>query len=418
MHVTSAAGIVRFNKLVLGQRHLIRRLYFSPISQSLTDSSQHNHINNIGQNIKRTFSVKAQQLNDSIARSSLASPLIVITICVLAESGGVGQMSLLRVLIGIPYCILAWLDEPVPELQVFTLQKLNEVVDEFWAEISEHIEKIEVPYEDKNFSHRNLAALVASKVFYHLGSYQDSLYFALGAAGLFDVNSSSQYVTTIVAKCIDHYTKLRLVKIAKEKKALGKAFDDGNFVITGHPELIPSESVMLTLSGLDGGRKMDAISRPMNPNEPVDPRLEQIVDRMFQRCFDHGQFKQALGIALETRRMDVFEKSILSSDDVLGMLSYAFKETRDEEVDATIADNVGADIVELVQYFDARKSSDEDKRAEMRLAFELLTHLTDRTDTAVVLWMTFGRMIGWLCPPRDKFVAVRSLKASTAVVIQ
>ncbi|CAG0921363.1 unnamed protein product [Notodromas monacha] len=49
---------------------------------------------------------------------------------------------------------------------------------------------------------------------------------------------------------------------------------------------------------------------------------------------------------------------------------------------------------------------------------ELLTHLTDRTDTAVVLWMTFGRMIGWLCPPRDKFVAVRSLKASTAVVIQ
>ncbi|CAG0919675.1 unnamed protein product [Notodromas monacha] len=223
--------------------------------------------------------------------------------------------------------ILAWLDEPVPELQVFTLQKLNEVVDEFWAEISEHIEKIEVLYEDKNFSHRNLAALVASKVFYHLGSYQDSLYFALGAAGLFDVNSSSQYVTTIVAKCIDHYTKLRLVKIAKEKKALGKAFDDGNFVITGQPELIPSESVMLTLSGLDGGRKMDAISRPMNPNEPVDPRLEQIVDRMFQRCFDHGQFKQALGIALETRRMDVFEKSILSSDDVLGMLSYAFKVT-------------------------------------------------------------------------------------------
>lgn len=45
----------------------------------------------------------------------------------------------------------------------------------------------------------------------------------------------------------------------------------------------------------------------------IDPRLEAVVDRMLLRCFEDGQFKQALGIAIETRRMDVFEKAILSS---------------------------------------------------------------------------------------------------------
>ena len=47
--------------------------------------------------------------------------------------------------------------------------------------------------------------------------------------------------------------------------------------------------------------------------------------RMFQRCFDDKQYKQAVGIALETRRIDVFENAILQSDDVPGMLAYSLK---------------------------------------------------------------------------------------------
>jgi hypothetical protein len=45
----------------------------------------------------------------------------------------------------------------------------------------------------------------------------------------------------------------------------------------------------------------------------IDPRLVAIVDRMFQRCLDDGQYRQALGLALETRRMDIFEKAIKQS---------------------------------------------------------------------------------------------------------
>lgn len=171
------------------------------------------------------------------------------------------------------------LDEEDPELKIFALKKLNVIVDEFWAEISDAIEKIEVLNENESFPHRQLASLVASKVYYHLGSFEDSLTYALGAGELFDVTSTSEYVETTVAKCIDYYTKLR-VHNAEAKE------DD---------------------------------------QKVIDPRLEAVVDRMLQRCFNDGQFKQAVGIALETRRMDVFKMAIVNSDDVAGMLSYSLK---------------------------------------------------------------------------------------------
>ena len=66
-------------------------------------------------------------------------------------------------------------------------------------------------YEDKIYPSevRQLAALVASKVYFHMGSYEDSLSYALGAGALFDMTQGSQYVETIIAKCIDSYTARR-----------------------------------------------------------------------------------------------------------------------------------------------------------------------------------------------------------------
>ncbi|XP_034238410.1 26S proteasome non-ATPase regulatory subunit 1 [Thrips palmi] len=173
--------------------------------------------------------------------------------------------------------VISLLDEPMSELKVFALKKLDTIVDEFWPEISEAILKIEILHEDKTFDQHKLAALVASKVYYHLGSFEDSLNFALGAGDLFDVMSRSEYVDTTIAKCIDFYTQYRN-------------------------------------TNAEGGKQKE-----------IDPRLAAIVDRMFQRCLDDGQYRQALGLALETRRMDIFEKAIKQSDDVGGMLHYAFQ---------------------------------------------------------------------------------------------
>ncbi|XP_057651046.1 26S proteasome non-ATPase regulatory subunit 1 [Diorhabda carinulata] len=174
--------------------------------------------------------------------------------------------------------IISLLDEPRSELKVFALKKLDSIVGEFWPEISEAIEKIEILHEDKVFQQHQLAALVASKVYYHLGAFEDSLTYALGAGDLFDVNARSEYVETTLAKCIDYYTQQRI--------ALAEGYKDA---------------------------------------KPIDDRLEAIVNRMFQRCLDDGQYRQALGLALETRRMDIFEASITQADDISSMLTYAFQ---------------------------------------------------------------------------------------------
>lgn len=60
----------------------------------------------------------------------------------------------------------------------------------------------EILHEDKAFSQHDLAALVASKVYYHLGSFEDSLTYALGAGELFDVNARNEYVDTIIGSDI------------------------------------------------------------------------------------------------------------------------------------------------------------------------------------------------------------------------
>lgn len=176
--------------------------------------------------------------------------------------------------------ILALLQDESTEIKEYALQQLNQVIDEFWPEISDQIEKIEILYEDEGFKARKLAALVASKVYFHLEQFTESLQFALGAGELFDVSNSNEYVDTLIAKCIDQYIDL----------------------CTKHAEAKTPDSV-----------------------PKIDPRLEAVVMGMFDRCFADRRYKQALGIALETRRLDKVKEAITGSDDVVGMLAYAQK---------------------------------------------------------------------------------------------
>lgn len=60
--------------------------------------------------------------------------------------------------------LLALLDEQNDELKKYALINLDKVVDDFWFQISGSIGSVEALHEDEDFSHRELAALVASKV--------------------------------------------------------------------------------------------------------------------------------------------------------------------------------------------------------------------------------------------------------------
>lgn len=174
--------------------------------------------------------------------------------------------------------VLSLLEEQENQLRIAALERLNEVVDQFWHEIADYLPDIESMLEDETFPNRQLAALVASKVFYHLEEYDDALKMALGAGQLFDLSQRTEYVEKIVAVALDKYITERTENFEAEIKQ--------------------KEQV------------------------PIDKALEELVGRMFDRCKEDKQYKQGLGMALECRRLDVLKTFITQSDDVVAMLEY------------------------------------------------------------------------------------------------
>ncbi|GIL52990.1 hypothetical protein Vafri_8707 [Volvox africanus] len=179
--------------------------------------------------------------------------------------------------------LLALLAEPSDDLKQHALSHLNKVVHDYWFQISGSIGSVEALYEDDDFAHRELAALVASKVFYHLGELDDALNYALGAGSLFDVEEQSEYVTTLIARCLDKYFEKRV------RQSEGRAGED---------------------------------------DVTIDPRLTAIVERMLSKCVSAGQYEQAVGVALEGRRLDKLEEVIMraaAGEERTRVLKYALR---------------------------------------------------------------------------------------------
>ena len=56
----------------------------------------------------------------------------------------------------------------------------------------------------------------------------------------------------------------------------------------------------------------------------IDPKMENVINRMFERCFSDKRYNQAIGVALESRRLDKVKEAIEKSQDVEEKLGYAF----------------------------------------------------------------------------------------------
>lgn len=167
---------------------------------------------------------------------------------------------------------VSMLDEPDYGVKLGALRMLNQLVDEFWPEISEQISNIEAMFEDSEFPDRELAALVGSKLYFHLEEYAEATRLALGAGSKLDLADKSEYTSVIITKVVDIY--------------ISQCNDLGN--------------------------------------STVDPRLTEFVERLFAHSLKSGALKSGLGIAVETRRLDWVRKFIQSARGALlaEMLSY------------------------------------------------------------------------------------------------
>jgi 26S proteasome regulatory subunit N2 len=157
---------------------------------------------------------------------------------------------------------------------------------------NDDITLIERLYEDDSFPLREMAAAVASKFYFHLEQFEDAVEFALFSGEYFSTDSKSEYVDTIVSKCIDAY-------IEKQQKEYAISFSSKE-------------------DQKDGNEEDD------EEDPEISEKMTSVVERMFERCYSDGQHMQALGIALESRRLDHIERSILESNDVSKHLDFCF----------------------------------------------------------------------------------------------
>jgi len=160
--------------------------------------------------------------------------------------------------------LLALLAEPDPALAAAALRGLDACVPSFWFEIAQSVNLVEAKADDPGFEHRELAALVASKVrvngegassfiflcggraiemgppleasptrrhhahththtqvFYHLGELDDALTYALAAGSLFDVDDGGDFTQAVLGEfplfCFRSAGQRRSVSVAGGK---------------------------------------------------------------------------------------------------------------------------------------------------------------------------------------------------------
>jgi len=167
------------------------------------------------------------------------------------------------------------LQEPDPQIQSYALKYINNQVTKSWSQTSLLLGSIEQLYEDPVFPNRELAALVASKIYYHLAVYDDALQFALLSGPLFDVAESSDYVGCVVGKCLDRYTRLKLA---------GEA-----------------------------------------PGAPLEKLYNAVLDA-WSASKDYGRLKEVVGLTLSSRRLDLLERVLrqgLASEHGGALLKYS-----------------------------------------------------------------------------------------------
>ena len=120
------------------------------------------------------------------------------------------------------------------------IQKINQIIRNV------HSESLA---ENPQFPERALAASVASKVYYYLEEFDESLRLALEAHDQFNLNEKTQYVETLINQCIEKYIKLK-------------------------QEIVDNKS------------KSDSA-----PPVQIDNKMEIVIDKMFQTCFQDKKFK-------------------------------------------------------------------------------------------------------------------------------
>uniref|UniRef100_A0AC35TPB7 26S proteasome non-ATPase regulatory subunit 1 n=1 Tax=Rhabditophanes sp. KR3021 TaxID=114890 RepID=A0AC35TPB7_9BILA len=171
-----------------------------------------------------------------------------------------------------------------------------DVLTPTWFEVANYLETIERLCENVNFKQRHRAALLSSKVAYCLGDYASALALALAAEEKFSLTprlsspqngpQDEQFINKIIETAIDTYKNSR------------------------------KNSLL------------------------VDEKLEKLINRVFETNLKKKDYSFVIGLALETKRLDIIEVTIKRSDDKQVVLADTVRKVIEVEIDSTFKGQV------------------------------------------------------------------------------
>ncbi|CAI4224005.1 unnamed protein product [Auanema sp. JU1783] len=171
-----------------------------------------------------------------------------------------------------------------------------DVLTNTWFEVADSLSFIEGLYEDTTFPARDKAALLSSKVAFCLEDYQLALTLALSAGTAFQLTPRPS--STLVGNKDEEYVN-KIIEVA-----------------------------------------LDTYKLSRNEGTEIDNRLEALVNRLFERNLEKKEFRYVVGLALETRRVDMVERAIKSSNDVSGLLTETVQKVLDGQLDANLRNSL------------------------------------------------------------------------------
>ena len=110
---------------------------------------------------------------------------------------------------------LALLEEEEDDYKVYAIEQLLSVVDLEWAQIGDKLDVIEKLAKNPDFSARRNASLLAAKLLYRLGNFDEAVSYAIGTEDLFDTSATDDFSMVIKSQLI-----ARCRNIAKSGKEI------------------------------------------------------------------------------------------------------------------------------------------------------------------------------------------------------
>lgn len=169
---------------------------------------------------------------------------------------------------------LALLQNDNLNMKSLALDKIEIIVDEHWAEISDYIKDFETLYSNSTLKEKNdQIALILSKLYFHLEAYEQAIEWALEAKSKFNYLEKTPYSTTILNKIIDKYVSIR-----KHNFYVGY-FNKNKNEEENEDEEEPREKQV---------------------EKEIDERIIKLMVDIFHDCLESKEYKQAIGMCIDS----------------------------------------------------------------------------------------------------------------------